>query len=84
MCYCDLLASQLLDDLKRGTVPAEALTRSCCWEEVCRVRQWNLGDISDDDWGELCTRRGHLLGGQSPRDLQSARAEHWVKVEFPK
>jgi hypothetical protein len=61
MCYCDLPVSQIRADFERGTVPDEALTRGCCWAQVCRVRGWHPDAISDDDWRELCSRRGYLF-----------------------
>jgi len=29
MCYCDLSADEIRDDLERGTIPDAALTRGC-------------------------------------------------------
>lgn len=34
MCYCDNPDVTILDDLKRQTVPDEALVRSCCWSRI--------------------------------------------------
>ena len=58
---------ELLSDLQRFSLPPEALTRSCCWSEICRLRALSLAPIDAESWNELCVTRGYLLARQNPR-----------------
>jgi len=58
---------QILADLLRCSLPSEALTRGCCWREICRVRGHNLHQVSQETWNEVCGIRGYLRRRQNPR-----------------
>ena len=58
---------EILADLVRCSLPSEALTRNCCWTQVCRVRALNHTKIDADTWREVCHVRGYLQGRQNPR-----------------
>lgn len=58
---------ELLADLQRSSLPAEALTRNCCWTEICRLRSRCRPPIDYEEWQEICTTRGYLLRRQNPR-----------------
>jgi hypothetical protein len=58
---------ELLADLHRCSLPAEALTRNCCWSEICRLRALNQPPIDAESWREICVTRGYLLERQNPR-----------------
>jgi len=65
---CGHFAQQeLLADLQRCSLPAEALTRNCCWSEICRIRAMSQPPIDAESWREICARRGYLLARQNPR-----------------
>ena len=71
MCYCDSNSSSILNDIKRDTIPNEALARDCCWREICRVRG-SLFSSSDYEtynelWREISAKRGYLRTRQNPR-----------------
>ena len=57
----------LLLDLQRGSLLPEALTRNCCWSEICRLRVFSNPPIDEDSWREICVTRGYLLARQNPR-----------------
>lgn len=57
----------LLEDLQRGSLLPEALTRNCCWSEICRLRVFSNPIIDADSWREICVTRGYLLARQNPR-----------------
>jgi hypothetical protein len=67
MCYCDSTEKTIVHDLKRGSIPEEALVNSCCWKEICRIRGRNFSAIDPEKWREICTERGYLLRRQNPR-----------------
>jgi hypothetical protein len=67
MCYCETLEREIFEDIARMSVPEEALVRSCCWSQICRVRQQHEGHIDPEVWRELCTKRGYLQQRQNPR-----------------
>jgi len=75
-CYCDTPQKQVLADLKHGSIPDEALVRSCCYRWICKVRaifRFGLSDGSSDweqeaeAWSELCRKKGYLRSRQNPR-----------------
>jgi hypothetical protein len=37
-CYCNHPDEEVLRDLKKGSIPDEALVFSYCWKNICRVR----------------------------------------------
>jgi hypothetical protein len=59
-CYCSAPDNDILEDLKTGSVPDEALVNSCCWKNICRVRGRFFGQVPDDTWTEICRRRGYI------------------------
>jgi hypothetical protein len=66
--HCEHFSQEeLLVDLQRGALPSEALTRSCCWLGVCRIRGLSSPPISAESWREICVTRGYLLSRQNPR-----------------
>lgn len=65
---CGHFAQQeLLVDLHRCSLPPEALTRNCCWTEICRIRAMTRPPIDTQSWKEICVTRGYLLARQNPR-----------------
>lgn len=58
---------ELLADLQRFSLPPEALTRNCCWSEICRIRALSRPSVDPDSWREICVTRGYLLARQNPR-----------------
>ena len=58
---------ELLEDLQRCSLAPEALTRNCCWSEICRIRAFSHPAIEADSWREICVTRGYLLARQNPR-----------------
>jgi len=58
---------ELLTDLHRCARPPEALTRNCCWSEICRIRALSQPPIEADSWRDICVTRGYLLARQNPR-----------------
>ena len=66
-CYCNLADEEILDDLKDGSVPDEALVFSCCWKNICRVRGLSFGQVPDETWTEICRRRGYIQQRENPR-----------------
>lgn len=58
---------ELLADLQRCSLPSEALTRGCCWSEVCRLRGLNSHLVDEQSWRDICATRGYLLARQNPR-----------------
>jgi hypothetical protein len=58
---------ELLTDLHRCSLPPEALTRNCCWSEICRIRALTQPPIEADSWRDICVTRGYLLARQNPR-----------------
>lgn len=58
---------ELLADLQRCSLPPEALTRKCCWSEICRIRALSQPPIDAEAWREICVTRGYLLARQNPR-----------------
>jgi hypothetical protein len=66
---CDHFSSEdeVLTDLRNWSFTPDALTRNCCWNEICRVRGTHPGVISPDAWSEICRVRGYLQARQNPR-----------------
>lgn len=58
---------ELLSDLQRNSLAPEALTRACCWSEICRIRHLCHPAIDADSWREICVTRGYLFARQNPR-----------------
>jgi hypothetical protein len=58
---------ELLADLQRCSLPPEALTRNCCWTEICRIRALSHPPIDFESWREICVTRGYLLARENPR-----------------
>ena len=58
---------ELLADLHRCSLAPEALTRNCCWSEICRIRALSQPPIDADSWRDICITRGYLLARQNPR-----------------
>jgi hypothetical protein len=58
---------ELATDLQRNSLPSEALTRNCCWTEICRIRASIYPPIDHESWREICVTRGYLLARQNPR-----------------
>jgi len=58
---------ELVADLQRFSLPAEALTRNCCWSEICRLRAMARPPIDAESWREICVTRGYLKARQNPR-----------------
>ena len=67
LCYCALPEDSILDDLLRGSIPEDALVRTCCWKQVCRVRGHNYNSVDPETWREICQFRGYILGRENPR-----------------
>lgn len=65
-CYCQLSDEMILDDLKRGSPPEDALVRTCCWQRICRVRGRNFNLVEAETWQEICSYRGYLRGRENP------------------
>ena len=60
MCYCDESEWEVLKDLHEGDIPDEALSSSCCWRWICRVRGFHFRRVNPEVWRETCRRRGQL------------------------
>lgn len=60
-CYCESGIELIKFDLEHGTIPATALSKYCCWKQICRVRGGNPESIDRASWRELCRVRGYLL-----------------------
>lgn len=58
---------ELLTNLQRCSLPPEALTRNCCWSEICRIRALSQPPIDEESWREICVTRGYFLARQNPR-----------------
>lgn len=58
---------ELITDLQRSSLPSEALTRNCCWSEICRICALSQPPIDAESWREICVTRGYLLARQNPR-----------------
>jgi len=41
VCYCSVPDDEILGDLTDDSVPDEALVFSCCWKNICRVRDYS-------------------------------------------
>lgn len=67
MCYCDNSDVEILNDLKRGSIPDEALVNSCCWRRICQVRGRYFEEVDDETWRDICRERGYLRRRQNPR-----------------
>jgi len=57
---------ELLADLQRFSLPPEALTRNCCWSEICRIRALIHPAIDAESWRDICVTRGCLLARLNP------------------
>lgn len=60
-CYHRLVKPIIIRDVQRGTVPEEALRKSCCWSKICEVRHLAKIGIHSPTWVELCRRRETIL-----------------------
>lgn len=69
MHYCYPVADDatILQDIQRIGVSEEALTCTACWKRICQVRGRNFSHVDDEDWRELCAKRGYLFGRENPR-----------------
>jgi hypothetical protein len=65
-CYCSTPDNDILDDLKAGSVPEDALVSSCCWKNICRVRARFFGQVPDETWIAICRRRAYRLLREHP------------------
>jgi hypothetical protein len=66
-CYCGFPDGRILADLKRASIPEDALTSDCCWRRITRVRGYHMREVSPEAWREITTQRGYLLWRQNPR-----------------
>jgi hypothetical protein len=70
-CYHLFPEHIIFRDIQRGSVPDEALRKSCVWSRICEVRwkyRHKIG-IHSDAWNALCTRMGtvrHRTGWFTP------------------
>ncbi len=66
---CDHFLSDddILSDLRNCSFTPDALTRTCCWTQICRIRGANPHVIASDSWTGICRIRGYLLARQNPR-----------------
>jgi len=61
-CYHRFPESIIFTDIQRGTVPEEALRKSCCWSKISEVRgkhRRKIG-IRSATWLDLCSRMGTI------------------------
>jgi hypothetical protein len=58
---------EILADLRRGSMPSEALVRNCCWRRICQVRGRNPGMIDAESWSEICKVKEYVRLRQNPR-----------------
>jgi hypothetical protein len=65
-CYCQLTDETILDDLKRGSPPEDALVRTCCWKRICQVRGRYFNHVEAETWQEICSYRGYLRARENP------------------
>ena len=66
-CYCSTPERQILSDINRVAVPADALVEDHCWRTICRVRGRNFKLVEPESWSEVCTGRGYLLRRHNSR-----------------
>ncbi len=66
-CYCNLPESEILSDLKSGSVPEAALVNQCCWRTICRVRGLNFNSVDPETWRDICQQRGYIQQRENPR-----------------
>lgn len=66
-CYCKSSYEEILNDIKGGSPPDEALLRSCCWSAICRVRGMYFNMIDPEIWRDICQRRGYIRQRENPR-----------------
>jgi hypothetical protein len=74
MHYCKRIDREILSDLQREMVPADALANACCWKRISQVRGRSLAgnahapwDPDGEKWRELCRKRGFVQRRQNPR-----------------
>ncbi len=67
VCYCNRTEDKVLEDLRRGVIPDDALVRSCCGRWVCRVRGRHFNEVDPETWREIGTKRGYVLSRENPR-----------------
>lgn len=60
-CYCESDMELIKFDLEHSSIPADALTKHCCWRQICRVRGCYPESIDRATWSELCRLRGLVL-----------------------
>ncbi|MCI0348966.1 MAG: hypothetical protein L0Z53_06030 [Acidobacteriales bacterium] len=60
---------EILVDLRRCSVPSDAMLNGCCWRKICRVRGQNPGAVDAECWREICFTRGYLRDRQNPRSF---------------
>lgn len=67
MCYCDNEDWDILNDIRNGSVPSDALVQSCCWSRVCQVRGRNYNHVDPETWEQICRERGYSYARENPR-----------------
>ena len=66
-CYCSTDEPQIIADINREAVPADALTEDHCWRTICRTRGYYYSEVDEDAWRRVCAERGYLMSRQNPR-----------------
>jgi hypothetical protein len=63
-CYCGHRDEEILNDIKRGAIPDEALVNNCCYKTICKVRgtYFSQSDYEEyaETWSEICRKKGYL------------------------
>src|SRR3712207_5269608 len=60
-CWCKRSEATILDHLKAGSFPPEALRTHCCWKRICQVYGFHFKEVDEDDWQAICRQRGNVL-----------------------
>lgn len=66
--YAQRRDHEILADIFLDRVPSPNLNDSASWRRVCQVFARNQSIVSDEQWSELCARRGRVHG-TNPEDL---------------
>ena len=69
LCYCDGPFHEIFEDIVNQSIPPDALTSTCCWRRICRIRGLYRRRIDDETWREICRKRGYLRARQNSRGL---------------